>query len=52
MLTIISIFMYIHVLMFLISATKPMVTEHFYISPITGEHVPASKMADHMRYGM
>ena len=41
---------------FLISAPKPTVAaqtakEQFLISPITGERVPASKMADHMRYG-
>ena len=43
--------------LFFISAAKPTATaqpvkEQFLISPITGEHVPASKMADHMRYGI
>ena len=38
------------------SAAKPTATvqpakEQFLISPITGERIPASKMADHMRYG-
>ena len=39
------------------SAAKPTATaqpakEQFLISPITGERIPASKMADHMRYDM
>ncbi|XP_065902944.1 splicing factor 3A subunit 1-like [Dysidea avara] len=33
-------------------AAAPIAKEQFLISPITGERVPASKMADHMRYGL
>ena len=48
---------YFNCVLFFISAAKPNATaqpaeEQFLISPITGECVPASKMADHMRYGM
>ena len=34
-----------------LTATAAPAKEQFLISPITGERVPASKMADHMRYG-
>lgn len=49
--------MYIHVCIFVILAPKPVTTapaakEQFLISPITGERIPVSKMAEHMRYGM
>ena len=42
---------------FFISAPKPTATvqpakEQFLISPITGECIPASKMTEHVRYGM
>jgi len=45
------------VCIFLISAPKPATTvltakEQFLTSPITGECIPASKMAEHIRYGM
>lgn len=32
--------------------TKPPATDEFLISPITGEKIPASKMAEHMRIGL
>lgn len=31
---------------------KPPVTDEFLISPITGERIPASKVAEHMRIGL
>ena len=34
------------------TATAPAAKEQFLISPITGERIPASKMSDHMRYGV
>ena len=27
-------------------------TEHFFVSPITGEKIPASKVQEHMRIGL
>ena len=34
------------------AAAAPTAKEQFLISPITDEHIPASKMTEHMRYGM
>ena len=34
------------------AAAAPTAKEQFLISPITGERIPASKMTEHMRYGM
>ena len=49
--------MHVHCVFVFPSAAKPTATvqpakEQFLISPITVERIPASKMADHMRYGM
>ena len=34
------------------AAPVPTAKEQFLISPITGERIPASKITEHMRYGM
>ena len=60
---VLCVHMYVYILhtltvhIFFISAPKPAAAaptakEQFLISPITGERIPASKMTEHMRYGM